>query len=146
MNYALTVRDYIITGVHESLMLFGPWTFEKNPALCNDKIVIIKETGKYRKGMDIRCFEADGTPKDAVWCIQQGLMKLPPNTEIIGGELVDITKPEADAPESVKSIIDGLRGELELLKTQIAEQDIKIGGIETIVNPIVKEPIKTIIG
>lgn len=144
MNYALTINGTIISGVHEGRLPFHGKTFEKNPWLSGHEVRPIPSPAEYKVDMDIRCYEPDGTPKDPAWCIESGFMKLPPNTEIIDGELVDITKPEADASESIKSIITGLRGELELLKSQVTEQSIKIGGIETIIGPVTKEVPKTI--
>lgn len=141
MNYALTVKDNIITGVHHSQMLFGPYTFEANPRLASHQIVIVKEPGQYQRGMDIRCYEADGMLKDAVWCIQSGFMALPPGTEIIDGKLVDLEVPEQEAEPSVVEIILGLRNEIAGLKEAVAANTAKIASVE--LKPA--EPIREVI-
>lgn len=97
MNYALTIRDNLITGVHESAVEFTPKTFENNPRLSADEVRLIPARADYLTGVDIRCFEVNGTAKDPVWCIEQGYMALPEGWEIIDGVLVQSQVPEAEA-------------------------------------------------
>ena len=101
MFYALTLDQTIITGVHESLLPFHAQTFETNPRLMNHEVLSIPDPADYLTGMDLRCYEPDGTQKPLVWCIEQGFLPLPPGKEIMGGVLVDTQTPEAQAPPSL---------------------------------------------
>lgn len=101
MNYALTINGTIITGVHEGLRPFTEETFMMNPRLAEHEVRSIPSLGEYQAGMDIRCYEPDGTMKPLVWCIEQGYLPLPPGKEIIDGVLVDTMVPEAEAPPSL---------------------------------------------
>ena len=101
MNYALTLNGTIITGVHEGTKSFTAETFARNPRLAGQEVRIIHDRGEYQTGVDIRCYETDGTMKPLVWCIQQGYLPLPQGKEIIDGVLVDTAVPEAEAPPSL---------------------------------------------
>lgn len=101
MNYAITLNGTIITGVHEGTKPFTTETFEANPRLAGQEIQIIHSPEGYLTGMDIRCYETDGTMKPLVWCIQQGYLPLPKGKEIIDDVLVDTMVPEAEAPPSL---------------------------------------------
>lgn len=98
MNYALTILGNTITGVHEGTKPFTAETFENNPRFAGQEVRVIPDRGEYRPGIDIRCYEPDGSMKPLVWCIQQGYLPLPPGKEIIDGVLVDTMVPEAEAP------------------------------------------------
>lgn len=102
MYYALTVKDNIITGVHESEKPITDKTFKANPWLAEDLVIPIDTPMDYLTGTDIRCFEKDGKLKDPVWCIEQGYMKLPPDMELIDGELIKKDIPVEEAPPSLK--------------------------------------------
>lgn len=101
MNHALTLNGTIITGVHEGTKPFTAETFAKNPRLAGQELRIVLNRGEYLTGMDIRCYDPDGTMKTLVWCIQQGYLPLPPGKEIIDGVLVDTMVPEVEAPISL---------------------------------------------
>ena len=98
MNYALTVDGSIITGVHESLDLIAQGHFAANSELASHLIIPLDNPAEYSVGMDIRCFNEDGTLKPIVWCIENGYMEIPKGYEMIDGELVESNVPEAEAP------------------------------------------------
>ena len=106
MNYALTINGTIITGVHEGRRPFTEETFMLNPRLATHEVRAIPDRGDYQAGMDIRCYEPDGTMKPLVWCIEQGYLPLPPGKEIIDGALVDTMVPEAEAPPKLLERIE----------------------------------------
>lgn len=142
MNYALTIQGTVITGVHECLRPITPETFENSLRYAGQDVMAIPARGTYRTGMDIRCYEKDGTLKDELWCIQQGYMALPPGKEIIEGKLVDVEIPETEAEETVKQILLSLRSEIAGLKEGLSAQSAKVEQIEQKLNPI--EPIKEV--
>ena len=107
MYYALTVnKDHMITGVHESAVPITANMFEKNLALANDTVLIIDSPAEFNSFMDIRCYNADGTQKPQVWCIENGYMQMPPNAEIINGELVYADKPLSEQPQTLREYLE----------------------------------------
>lgn len=107
MYYALTINtDQIITGVHESGTPITETTFEATPELADDTVVSIPSPAEYQIYTHILCYEEDGTLKDLVWCIENGYMDLPPNKEIINGELVDKEIPADEQPQTLKEYLD----------------------------------------
>lgn len=107
MYYALTINaDQIITGVHESGTPILTDTFSENPELADDTVVTIPTPADYQTYTHILCYEEDGTLKDLVWCIENGYMELPPNKEIINGELVDKEIPAEEQPQTLKQYLE----------------------------------------
>lgn len=105
MYYALTLKNNIITGVHGSLSVIEQGHFALNPEFANDTVIPISGEFDYVIGMDIRCYNEDGIMKSEVWCIEQGYLPLPPNKEIINGELVDIMLPPEQQPITIAEFI-----------------------------------------
>jgi hypothetical protein len=101
MNYALTISDHKITGVHQSMNEITGRTFERTPWLAGHEVRVVDGLGEYQSGVDIRCYEPDGTRKDPVWCITEGYMEMPSGHEIIDGELVEKSVTESDAPPTL---------------------------------------------
>lgn len=107
MHYALTINaDQIITGVHESIAPILTDAFAANPELADDTVVSIPSPAEYQIYTHILCYEEDGTLKDLVWCIENGFMPMPPNKEIINGELVDKEVPAEEQPQTLKEYLD----------------------------------------
>ena len=107
MYYALTINtDQIITGVHESAIPILTDTFSANPELADDTVVTIPAPAEYQMYTHILCYDEDGALKDPVWCIENGYMELPPNKEIINGELVDKEIPAEEQPQTLKEYLD----------------------------------------
>lgn len=105
--YALTInKDNIITGVHESVHPIAADAFSANPALSGDTVVVIDSQAEFQAYVDIRCYNEDGTLKPLVWCIENGFMPMPPNKEIINGELVDKEVPAEEQPQTLKEYLD----------------------------------------
>ena len=98
MYYALTVSGNIITGVHESLDMIAQGHFAAHPELASHQIIPLDAPAEYSAGMDIRCFNEDGTLKPVVWLIENGYMEIPSGYEMIDGELVESNVPESEAP------------------------------------------------
>jgi len=98
MHYALTVSGSIITGVHESLEKIEQGHFATNPGLASHQILTLDDPAEYTVGMDIRCFNDDGTRKPIVWLIENGYMEISEGYELIDGVLVASNVPEAEAP------------------------------------------------
>jgi hypothetical protein len=107
MYYALTINtDHIITGVHESMHLIAADAFSANPDLSEDTVVVIESPAEFDSFVDVRCYNEDGTRKPLVWCIENGFMPMPPNKEIINGELVDKDVPAEEQPKTLKEDLD----------------------------------------
>ncbi len=107
MYYALTInKDNIITGVHESMHPIAADTFSANPVLSEDTVVVIESPAEFQTYIDVRCYNEDGTRKPYLWCIENGYMELPPNKEIINGELVDKEIPAKEQPQTLKEYLD----------------------------------------
>lgn len=106
MYYALTVNAYqIITGVHESVTPITETTFAANPELVDDTVIPF-DAGEYQTYTHILCYNDDGIRKPDLWCIENGYMELPPNKEIINGELVDKEVPAEEQPQTLKQYLD----------------------------------------
>ena len=107
MYYALTINaDQIITGVHESMHPIAADTFSANPVLSEDTVVVIDSMAEFQANVDVRCYNEDGTLKPLIWCIENGFMPIPPNKEIINGELVDKEVPAEEQPQTLKEYLD----------------------------------------
>ena len=107
MYYALTINaDQIITGVHESMHPIAADAFSANPDLSDDTVVVIESPAEFDSFVDIRCYNEDGTRKPDLWCIENGYMELPPNKEIINGELVDKEIPAEEQPQTIKQYLE----------------------------------------
>ena len=133
MYYALTLnKDLIITGVHESLQPISHDAFASIPALSSDTLLSIASTADYRTGEHILCFHDDGTRRHDLWCIQQGYMELPPNKEIINGELIDKQVPAEDQPQTLKGFLEEQIG----LVRQVT--DTKLSSLKPIVTQLMK--------
>ena len=102
MYYALTIRNGIITGVHESTIPIEIDTFAHNKELSGDEVVTISSPVMYQANTHILIYNEDGTRKPDLWCIENGYMELPPNKEIINGELVDKEIPAEEQPQTLK--------------------------------------------
>ena len=98
MYYALTVDGSVITGVHESLEEITQGHFAAHPGLVSHQIIPLDDPAEYTTGMDIRCFNEDGTLKPLVWRIGNGYTEVPHGYELVDGELVASNVPEAEAP------------------------------------------------
>ena len=113
MYYALTInKDNIITGVHESMNPIAADMFSTNPDLSEDTVVVIESPAEFDSFVDIRCYNEDGTRKPDLWCIENGYMELPPNKEIINGELVDKEIPAEEQPQTLKQYLEEQFGEV----------------------------------
>ena len=107
MHYALTInKDQIITGVHESILPIERNAFASNHHLSADSLVSIADPAYYRTGDHILCFNEDGTRRPDLWCIQNGYMELPPNKEIINGELINKQVSAEDQPQTLKDYLE----------------------------------------
>ena len=109
MNYALTIKNNIITGVHESLTEFTAKTFADSPDFVGQNVVPLKDKAEYQERTDIRCFDKKGKLKSQVWRIEQGYETLPGGAEIIDGVLVTKEITVEEAPPTLMDEIRGLR-------------------------------------
>lgn len=105
MYYALTVNNYIITGVHESLSEFTADTFALNPELAGHEVIPIGEGTQHQSGIDIRAYSEDGVIEDLVWAIEQGYVPMPDGYDIIDGELVELDLPAEEAPPAIMAVM-----------------------------------------
>ena len=106
MYYAITVKDNIITGVHESAAPITENAFKGNLELASHQVVLLADPLAYQTETDIRCYNEDGTRKPDLWCIENSYMALPPNMEIIDGELVDKEIPAEEQPQTLKQYLE----------------------------------------
>ena len=133
MYYALTINtDHIITGVHESMQPIAADAFSENPDLSEDTVVVIDSPAEFQAYVDVRCYNEDGTLKSLVWCIENGFMPMPPNKEIINGELVDKEVPAEEQPQTLKQYLEEQFGAVR----QEAEQKL------TAMKPLMTELVK----
>ena len=139
MNYALTIKDNIITGVHESLTEFTANTFANSPEFAGQDIVPLKDKAEYQERTDIRCFDKKGKLKPQVWRIEQGYEKLPEGAEIIDGVLVDKATTIEEAPPTLMEEIRGLRAKLAAMETKTAKLDEITTEFESIKAHLVKD-------
>ena len=130
MYYALTIRDNLITGVHEGGSPIEQGHFSANPELANDTVFAIEGTHDYVTGIDIRCYNDDGSMKPELWCIEQGYLALPPNKEIINGELVDKVIPPEAQPQNIMQLLNAqvveMRNEQTQIITEMKEEQLLI--------------------
>ena len=107
MYYALTINaEQIITGVHESLTPITSHTFMANPVMADDTVILLDERKNFITGEHIFCYNEDGTRKSDLWCIENGYMEMPPNKEIINGELVDRATPMEEQPQTLQEYLE----------------------------------------
>ena len=139
MNYALTVKDNIITGVHESLSEFTDKTFANSPGFAGQKVTPLVDKSEYREQIDIRCFDKKGKLMPQVWRIEQGYEKLPDGAEIIDGVLVDKETTVEEAPPTLMDEIRGLRAQLAVMETKTAKLDEITTEFESIKAHLVKD-------
>ena len=133
MYYALTINaDQIITGVHESVTPITETTFTANPELADDTVIIIPAPADYQTYTHILCYDEDGALKDLVWCIENGYMELPSNTEIINGELVDKEIPAEEQPQTLKQYLEEQFGAVR------QEAEMKIVAMKPLMTELVK--------
>lgn len=126
MNYCLTVKDNLITGVHEKEDAFTEKTFLRNPWLTDSTVVPIKEPAKYEAGVDIRCYYKNGKMRPLLWCIEQGYAKVPDGYELIGKELVKLDAPVSEAPPTIRQRLEAQENQIAQLLEQLSEV-VKMG-------------------
>ena len=133
MHYALTINaDQIITGVHESGTPITTNMFSANAELSEDTVVSIPSPADYQTYTHILCYDEDGALKDLVWCIENGYMELPPNKEIINGELVDKEIPAEEQPQTIKQYLKEQFGMVR------QEAEMKIVAMKPLMTELVK--------
>lgn len=142
MHYALTINsDNIISGVHESLNPIADTTFAGNPELYRDRVVVISALVEFRTNEHILCYHEDGTRKPDLWCIEHGYMALPPNQEIINGELIDKQVPAEAQPQTLKEFLEEQLGNVR------QDADKRFTSLKPIMTRLVKDqPADLVIG
>jgi hypothetical protein len=118
MYYALTTKDGIITGVHESEMPITGKTFDKNPELTGQEVLPFT-SGEYREGHSLAEY-TDGKLRPLLDRISEGLANIPEGFELIDGELVKTDVPVEEAPPKLIDRIRALETELAALKPKVA--------------------------
>ena len=124
MYYAITIKDGIITGVHESEKPITDKTFALNPKLAGQKVMPFT-SGGYREGHALAEY-TDGKLRPLMDRIAEGLAEIPEGFELIDGELVKRDVPAEEAPpklldllSAAASKIAALEAELVLLKPKV---------------------------
>jgi hypothetical protein len=118
MYHALTIKENIITGVHESEMPITDKTFAKNPELTGQEVLPFT-SGEYREGHALAEY-TDGKLRPLVDRISEGLANIPEGFELIDGELVKTDVPVEEAPPKLIDRIRALETELAALKPKVA--------------------------
>lgn len=114
--YAMTVRDGVITGVHESAQEIAPDIFADNAEFGGDAVVQLgQEKKEYAAGYKLAEYDEDGKLRPILDRINDGLTPVPEGYELVDGELVEITAPAEEAPLSIAEKIE----EVEALKAQL---------------------------
>ena len=119
MNYALTIKDNVITGVHESLDEITEDTFNVNPEFTGQTVTGLKDKAEYRERMDVRCFDKKGKLKPLVWRIEQGYETLPDGAEIVEGVLIDSKTTIEEAPPTLMEELRQLRQLVDEMRQKI---------------------------
>ena len=118
MYYALTVKDGIITGVHESESLITDKTFENNPNLVGQEVMSFKDA-EYSEGHKLAEY-TDGILRPLLDRINEGLTDIPEGFELIDGELANLDVPIEDAPPKILDILSASDAKIAALEAELA--------------------------
>ena len=144
MYYALTVnKDHMITAVHESLAVISTNMFTSNPCFEDDEVIVVDSPAEFESGVDIRCYNEDGSLKPLLWRIENGYTPIPFDKEIINGELVDKEVPVEEQPQTLKEYLDeqfaSVRKESsDGIDAVMAESNAKIQSMKPLMTELVK--------
>lgn len=117
--YAITIKDNVITGVHESALPIGAETFAGNPWLREHEVRAIESGTDYQAGRHLAEY-AGGKLRPLTERIKEGLAEVPPNHELIGGELVKTdAPPDEEKNPGVARMIQNMADEIFTLKEEI---------------------------
>lgn len=130
MFYAITVKDNIITGVHESEMPITETTFVKNSDLSAHDVMLVKNVAEYQRGYKLNEY-TDGILRPIVDRINEGLVDIPDGYELIDNELVKRNVPVEEAPQSLQMILAQLLSENVAMKAKLDAQAVNIKALES---------------
>ena len=128
MYYALTIKDSIITGVHESESPITDKTFENNPNLAGQEVMSFKNA-EYSEGHKLAEY-TDGVLRPLIDRINEGLTDIPEGFELIDGELVNLDVPIEDAPPKILDILSASDAKIAALETELAALKPKVATLE----------------
>ena len=153
LYHAITINnDGIITGKHESKEPITVLQFYNNPWLHGDIVRGVASSSEYTEGDNIACYTEDGKHRGLVWAIENGYEEMPPNTEIIDGEMVDMNTPIENIPPTLMekiteaqnanakaaAAVEELRAENQRLRELIEQQMGKMLTLESNMNEVGK--------
>ena len=118
MYYALTIKDGIITGVHESEKPITDKTFANNPELSWQEVMPFKD-GEYREGHSLAEY-TDGKLRPLLDRITDGLAEKPQGFEIIDNELVKMDVPVEEASPKILDILSASDAKIAALEAELA--------------------------
>lgn len=114
MNYAVTIKDGIITGQHCSSLPITEETFENSPAYAGQTVRATPAMWLGIEGLHVdACDPETLEPKPLIWRIEHGYSLCPPGYELVDGALVKVDAPVAEQPESVRQMLERIEMDAE---------------------------------
>ena len=106
MNYAVTIKDGIITGQHCSSLPITEETFENSSAYAGQTVRATPAMWLGIEGLHVNACDPETLePKPLIWRIEHGYSLCPPGYELVDGALVKVDAPVAEQPESVRQML-----------------------------------------
>ena len=118
MYYALTIKDGIITGVHESEKPITDKTFALNPKLAGQEVMLFT-SGEYREGHALSEY-TDGKLRPLVDRINEGMSEIPEGFELIDGELIKRDVLVEEAPLKLLDVLSASDAKIAALEAELA--------------------------
>ncbi len=130
MYYAITVKDGIITGQHESLTPIE--SFPQESRFAGHEIIDVPEGIDVEYGLPLASYNADWTLKPLSQRVSEGLVNIPEEYELDGEEIRQIQKEEKQPEIDERFIrISQLKAELEATDYKIIKAyEYSLVGIE----------------
>ena len=128
MYYAITIKNGVITGVHESEKPITDKTFALNPELAGQEVVPFKD-GEYQEGHWLAEY-TDGKLRQLIDRINEGLTDIPEGFELIDGELIKRDVPVEEAPPKLLDLLTAAAGKIAALEAELALLKPKVATLE----------------
>lgn len=122
MFFALTIKDGVISGVHESMAEIDLDTFGNNPVFQGHLVQPVTDRKEYEAGHRLEEYTEQGLLKPLLWRIQQGFSDIPPGHELIDDELVPVNSSVDDLPESLVTMLDSLKASVDNIQSSLQKR------------------------
>lgn len=132
MNYAITIdHSGRITARHESISVISEETFSNSPTFAGQEVRPISETSEYAAGFLLAEFDAQGNLRPLIDRITEGLAEVPPDMELINGELVPKDVTPEEAPTTMRQLLINTQQELQAAQATLHTQEAQINALIT---------------